>query len=259
MNSLSLELVGLFIDNLADDIESLRHCSLVSRSWRRRSQHNLLASVHVEQARIENLEKCIKGNPHLRGAVRRLRYGGDRQSISDPSARFSVFLDLIQMFPNIFELKLVGLSVCPPHFLSLTYPDSPITTIQSLFLIRCKFDTRATVQNLLYHCFPSLAKLVVNRCICLDDQTKLPHRHWPLKSATVLSCGRPEELLLQAACVCNLDEMVFHSGNFYYDSSVLETTFKRTEGELKHLTLSSNLRSHSEWIRTIRCQSSPDL
>jgi hypothetical protein len=80
------------------------------------------------------------------------------------------------------------------------------------------------------------------------------HINTRLSNQLLFFRGRLNELLLQGACVCELEKMDFYSNNFYCDSSVLKATFQSAEGGLKHSTMSANLRKRLDWNEEIRCQ-----
>ena len=88
MNELPQELIDEIIDSI-DSIEragrsSLAACSLVNRSWRRRSQKRLFSSVEFwREGRLEKWYHIVSQNGELSSYVRRLRWSVRRIGFHD--------------------------------------------------------------------------------------------------------------------------------------------------------------------------------
>lgn len=103
--SLPQELVDKVIDNLPNDVESLRACSCVSSSFRRRSQQRIFARVTISPPKTdENVTPCQKfhkllvSSPHLTPLIKSLEIvDGECQWLAKQHHPLDLILNLLHL------------------------------------------------------------------------------------------------------------------------------------------------------------------
>ena len=115
-NMIPTEIFERILDHLYEDVNTLKACTLVCRSWFARSRYHLFAHVQLDRPRIDEFLQCFDANT-LR-AVRGLtaciphdpQFEPDRTSFSHPE---DPFVKVCSVLPNIQFLHLATFPSAP--------------------------------------------------------------------------------------------------------------------------------------------------
>ncbi|KDQ55260.1 hypothetical protein JAAARDRAFT_196108 [Jaapia argillacea MUCL 33604] len=155
--SLPQELIDIIIDNLDDDLEALRACSLTCRDWLPFSRKHLFDTLALENLDFCQLPVFILSNPLLAQNVRNLRL----TSLHTHSHFHDVrLICLIPYLKNITRLRLDGtvwneLSQDTKRVICTEFP-----SVRALALFDCQFSSLEELPALV-NAYPLLQELWV--------------------------------------------------------------------------------------------------
>ena len=165
-----------------DDLQSLRSCSLVSKSWLEPSRRLLFAHVLIDATSYQSwLDKISPKNTGLLYHVRSLTYF-QRRGTRDPRCRASALCDY---FPSFCKLKILtfrGLSIEPN--LSLEMFSAFQHTLSSLQFMRVSIPWSAFVAVLGW--FPNVRTLSIRNSSFQADGRPVTHIHHPLRGMLII-------------------------------------------------------------------------
>ena len=104
--SLALELEENIIDELQDNVQALRRCALVCRSWHIRSRHHLLRSLRIRSVeQLDELCAYFRTHPALRPSVKSLSILPTRRENQCPEL---IWIPLVSQLPSVQKLTIAS-------------------------------------------------------------------------------------------------------------------------------------------------------
>lgn len=185
--NLPQELIDEIIRNLASDVQSLRSCSLVAKSWAHPSRKWLFEDVLITRRIYQRwMDRISPGDVKLLRNVRSFMYFLGT-SLRDGIAPHRIDL-LVRYLPSLSRLERLGLY--SPHL----GPDVPQQiglfsafqqTLSSLSLADCRTTSNALITIINY--FPLLVNLDLQALTYEEDRGPVPQLSRPLRGRLVIA------------------------------------------------------------------------
>ncbi|TFK81263.1 hypothetical protein K466DRAFT_448621, partial [Polyporus arcularius HHB13444] len=158
-----LEVAENIVDQLGEDVRSLRSCALTCRGWNRHARYHLVASILVHSREdLHSIHDYFASNPRMASFVRSLSMSpgsGDKK----PRCLLEVLpVDLLKLLPDLRRYCIVGAgrhSLHPIAFHSTTFIRiKTYLHVEELHLQALKFRTSAELARVLI-ALPRLQRL----------------------------------------------------------------------------------------------------
>jgi len=190
------ELVHEVICNLASDVQSLRSCSLVAKSWAHPSRKWLFKDVIIFRRTHQRwLDRISPGDVELLRNVRSLTYTSGRK-VWDGITPYRVD-SLHRYLPSLCRLESLGLSsmsIGPDVHQQIGFFSTLRHTLSSLRLSDCSVTSSTLITLINY--FPLLANLDLQSLIFASNDEPTPPLSRPLRGRLVITECRSNDRAL---------------------------------------------------------------